>query len=446
MTAPSIAGRLSALRLQPLAAGLAATIAAASGDGAAQPAGIDQAATIVVVQNCNDSGPGSLRAAYANAVDNETINLTQLTCSRITLGSALVDPVAAASVTLMGPDRDLLTIDGAGLYRVLVHSGNGALHVDHLTIANGHHGGTRGGCIYSAGGVEATGTTVSACVVDTTGPYALGGAIFAQGVVSLFDSTVADSSAIAPGLTDSRGGGIYSSGIVMSRSTVSGNKAAKGGGAHLTGLVDIEYSTFSGNRASYYGGALIVPGTADRHMIRNSTISGNQADNGGGAIYADSVAVYNSTITKNVTLLRFASGAGLLVGDSILQSTIVANNTSDNGLLEDDVLTTDIISGSSNLIMAAQGPVPADTITTDPKLGPLQDNGGATRTHALLPGSPAVDNGNNYAGLARDQRGAPFSRVDGAGSDIGAFESGDTIHRSNFEPVEIQRFSASGSP
>jgi len=138
MTAPSIAGRLSALRMRPLAACLAATIAASPGDGAAQLAGIDQAATIVVVQNCNDSGPGSLRAAYANAVDNETIDLTQLTCSRITLGSALVDPVAAASVTLMGPDRDLLTIDGAGLYRVLVHSGNGALHVDHFATVPCH--------------------------------------------------------------------------------------------------------------------------------------------------------------------------------------------------------------------------------------------------------------------------------------------------------------------
>jgi len=127
MTAPSRAGALSALRMRPLAACLAATIAAAvPGRGAAQPA-IEQAATTVIVQNCNDSGPGSLRAAYANAVDNETIDLTQLVCSRITLGSALVDPVAAANVTLRGPGKDLLAIDGDALYQVIVHRGNGGL-------------------------------------------------------------------------------------------------------------------------------------------------------------------------------------------------------------------------------------------------------------------------------------------------------------------------------
>jgi predicted outer membrane repeat protein len=445
MPATPRAGRLAALHMRPLAACLAAAIAAASSsDGAAHPVGIEQAATTVVVQNCSDSGAGSLRAAYANAVDNETIDLTQLVCSRITLGSALVDPIAAANVTLKGPGRDMLTLDGAGLYRVLVHRGTGALHVDYMTIANGHYRGARGGCIYSAGGVEATATTVSACVLDSTAEDAIGGAIYAKAVVSLYDSTISGSSATGSTPLGSRGGGVYSSGLVMSRSTVSGNTAAKGGGAHLTGLVDIQYSTFSGNHATYYGGALIVPGSNDRHMFRNSTISGNQADAIGGAIYADSVAIYNSTITKNVTLSRIAQGAGLFVGTSILQSSIVANNTSGNGLFEDDVVASEPVSGSNNLIMAAQASVPPGTITIDPKLGPLQDNGGATRTHALLPGSPAVNNGNNFAALARDQRGAPFSRIDGASADIGAFESGDTILRANFEPVEVQRFGAAG--
>ena len=440
MPAPLHANRLLSPRQRPLAALVAALASAAPGPGIAHVAGSDQSESIVFVQNCNDSGAGSLRAAYANAVDNETIDLTQLVCSHITLGSALVDPIAAANVTLKGPGRDLLTIDGAGLYRVLVHRGAGALHVDYLTIANGHYGGARGGCIYSAGGVEATATMVSACVLDTTVAEALGGAIYAKAVVSLYDSTVSDSSATGSAPLDSRGGGIYSSGLVMSRSTVSGNTAAKGGGALVTGMLDIQYSTFSGNHATYYGGAFIVPGSNDRHMIRNSTISGNQADAIGGAIYADSVAVYNSTITKNVTLSRIAHGAGLFVGNAILQSSIVANNTSDNGLFEDDVVASGTVSGSSNLIMAALGAIPVGTITTDPKLGPLQNNGGATRTHALLAGSPAVDNGNNFAGLARDQRGVPFSRVDGASADIGAYESGDTILRADFEPAELERF------
>jgi hypothetical protein len=53
-------------------------------------------------------------------------------------------------------------------------------------------------------------------------------------------------------------------------------------------------------------------------------------------------------------------------------------------------------------------------------LGPLQDNGGPTWTHALLPGSPAIDRGEAGQCPATDQRGV--SRPQGAGCDLGAFE------------------------
>jgi hypothetical protein len=58
----------------------------------------------------------------------------------------------------------------------------------------------------------------------------------------------------------------------------------------------------------------------------------------------------------------------------------------------------------------------------DPLLGPLANNGGPTKTHALLPGSPAINHGANPAGLTFDQRGSPFLRAFGGGVDIGAFE------------------------
>jgi predicted outer membrane repeat protein len=425
--------RLRSLRRHPIAACLAAAVAAGvPGLGVAQFADVGQVAASTVVQNCNDSGPGSLRAAYANAVDNETIDLTQLACSHITLGSALTDPVAAATVTLQGPGRDLLTIDGDGLYRVLVHRGSGYLHIDQLKIVNGHYSGAHGGCVYSAGGVEASGSTFSACVLDTAEPAATGGAIYAKGVVGLFDSTVSDSSANAPGDYNSRGGGIYSKAIVMARSTVSGNSAAKGGGIHASALVDIQDSTISGNYA-FYGGALISAGSSSAHKIRNSTISGNRAKLFGGAIYADAVSIYNCTIVNNTTALSGAVGAGVFGGVAILQSSIVANNTSGNGLTENDLVPAGVFAGSNNLIMASTGPVPADTITVDPKLGPLQDNGGPTSTHALLPGSVAIGTGNNLLELDGDQRGAPFGRVDGASADIGAFEFADTVFGAGFE-------------
>jgi len=75
--------------------------------------------------------------------------------------------------------------------------------------------------------------------------------------------------------------------------------------------------------------------------------------------------------------------------------------------------------------------VPADTISLDPKLGPLQANGGPTLTLALLPGSPAIDMGGNPANLMLDQRGVP--RVENGRADIGAVES-DGLFRDGFDP------------
>jgi hypothetical protein len=66
----------------------------------------------------------------------------------------------------------------------------------------------------------------------------------------------------------------------------------------------------------------------------------------------------------------------------------------------------------------------------DAKLGALSDNGGPTQTHALLPGSPAIDHGDNAGCPDRDQRG--YARpADGDGDttavcDIGAFEYGSS--------------------
>ena len=80
------------------------------------------------------------------------------------------------------------------------------------------------------------------------------------------------------------------------------------------------------------------------------------------------------------------------------------------------------------------------TINGCPRLAPLTNNGGSTRTLALLPGSPAIDAGYDPFSLGTDQRGAGFDRVVGANADIGAYEwsslSGDVINKSDFESCE----------
>ena len=91
--------------------------------------------------------------------------------------------------------------------------------------------------------------------------------------------------------------------------------------------------------------------------------------------------------------------------------------------------------GTDNLVIASNVPSPPGviTVTSDPKLGPLQFNGGWTRTHALLPGSPALGMGNDTGSLTHDQRGVGYPRTSGpnATTDIGAVQF-DTIFAHGF--------------
>ena len=151
--------------------------------------------------------------------------------------------------------------------------------------------------------------------------------------------------------------------------------------------------------------------------------------NGGAA------AIRNSTITFNSATV---GGGGLDVGTSSLelQSTILALNVSLSGTPDLDA-SQGMVVGANNLVMTSNGNVAAGVIafTSDPKLGPLQNNGGATKTHALLPGSPVIGSGNNYAGAWFDQRGRGYPRASGASysTDIGAFQF-DSIFYEDLEP------------
>ena len=160
--------------------------------------------------------------------------------------------------------------------------------------------------------------------------------------------------------------------------------------------------------------------------ISNSTISENLAIlNGGGiANTFGSVALANSTVAFNTANGR---GGGIYFGYADhalgLQSTIVSGNQA-AGSVEDIWSPGLVVSGANNLVQNVGDGIglPSDTLTADPLLQALADNGGPTYTHALGAGSPAIDAGNNAAGLDFDQRGTGFARVSGAAADIGAFE------------------------
>lgn len=410
------------------------------------------------VTNCNNSGSGSLRAAAAVALSGDTIDLSRLSCTRITLASEVLLP--QSDIRLLGRDRLALTLHGNRVTRVLHHTGSGTLSVERLSVSYGVVAGERvsGGCIESAGNVTLRQSRAHHCLADAnTGavPVALGGAIHATGFVLLDRSSVFENQARA--IAEADGGGIDSggrttllhsqvynnsadlgggvlaeSGFRMVYSILQGNLASEeGGGAYAQGDVEVTKSTVSGNQSNDSGGGIAFhQGSVINAMavIADSTISGNTADRVSAlAFVSTGGSIYNSTITANHETTTDTCWGAVYSSGLRMESTVVSANTCDAADgprdLGDLPSQPAVVTGSHNLVGSSSLSMPADTLFSDtPGLGPLASNGGPTRTHAVLSGSLLIDRGNNVLNRIYDQRGAPFARVRGPAADIGAFE------------------------
>jgi CSLREA domain-containing protein len=185
-------------------------------------------------------------------------------------------------------------------------------------------------------------------------------------------------------------------------------------------LVNTEISD---NSTDGSGGGLYYWGLNGQTItLKNVTVSNNEASESGGGIMSDSgpssnMIINNVTITGNTAV----SGGGIYNNsNTTLSNSILAFNSSDN-CAGDNAVTSNgynIDSGTSCNFSNA-----GDMVGKDPQLGPLQDNGGETYTHALLPGSPAIDKGSPGPGSTcetTDQRG--IIRPQGSECDIGAYE------------------------
>jgi hypothetical protein len=336
-----------------------------------------------------------------------------------------------------------------------------------------------GGAMVALNSISLDSSTVTACTVTGT-TSAGGGALFAKNTVSLFFSALIGNRATAMGSTGTPtavGGGAYGQhGLYLSRSLVSGNiaRAANGsagaGGAAGVTYLTAKYSTITGNQAigkgttTYLGkGGGLYGGTlSSGALIQNSTIDHNQADEVAGVVLAGSGAanIINSTISGNTATLASGGidvsmnlnlsnstiafnnggpgGAGGLYANSgfaiDLESSVIADNSPSGSAGGADLAGVGTVTGAHNLIKISSVPVPAGTLTADPKLGPLACNGGSTRTHASLPGSPAIDAGSASSTLNVDQRGRGFTRTIGIAPDIGAYESDpDRIFTDGFD-------------
>ncbi|MCC7473758.1 MAG: hypothetical protein IT425_00055 [Pirellulales bacterium] len=226
---------------------------------------------------------------------------------------------------------------------------------------------------------------------------------------------------------DGRGGAIYNLGTVeIVASTLSGNFAIGGNAAA------------GGTGGSASGGAIYNDQATV--VITNSTISGNGAQSGSGAVvpsnFGGGIYSFNGSLTvRNSSLTNQSASAARCIcvvaanGTATLdlRSSIVGQWGDGSSALELSISPDTggqlVVSGGNNLIRRQNDFEQLLTLSTDdPLLGPLAANGGPTKTHALLEGSPAINVGDNSLNLSADQRGGSFARVVGPAADIGSYE------------------------
>ncbi|MFH1178078.1 MAG: right-handed parallel beta-helix repeat-containing protein, partial [Acidobacteriota bacterium] len=326
------------------------------------------------VANTNDSGSGSLRQAILDA--NTAAGADTITFNAGVTGTVLLTTGQLAisdSLDIQGPGADALSVSGNDASRVFnVYSGPALIEVgiSGLTIQDG-------------------------------------AADYGAGVRCRLENLTLDGVVVKGCAASVEGGGLYAEGgdLTIRESEISGNTSAgSGGGAYLwRPNATIESCTISANSAGQYGGGLSVQ-SYDTTVMAHCTVADNSAASGGG------IAVWGS----------------YGFGGARLEHTIVAANSA--------ATDNDITTGYSDLDVAfsliedagaaAVNDLGGNIFAQDPQLGPLQDNGGRTRTMAIGATSPAFNAGDAafVPPPATDQRGGGFARVANGRIDIGAFE------------------------
>jgi predicted outer membrane repeat protein len=390
-----------------------------------------QGATLTVVTTA-DGGAGSLRQAIIDATANAEANTVTFDIPTsdpgfnapenkftITLASPLPD-VPLAPLTLDNSQARGVAIKGNNTFRIFLLVSSAVVVMNNLTISNGSSYFPDRGQLADGGA-----------------PVGGGGGIYMSdsSTLTLNNCTVSDNS------VSESGGGVYMSNsatLNLNSTTLSGNYATNGGGIYMndSGTLNINASTASSNIAAGGNGGAIFNGTSGTINATSNTFDGNFAGNAGGAIYnTATLTATSNTVSSNTA----GSGGGIYNNfTATLNNNIVALNNAEDGA---DLLGRGDLglpfTGTYNLIGNADGSEGVSSGTNhggslaapiDPRLGPLQNNGGPTLTRALLADSPAIDMGNSPS-IILDQRGwsRPIDNMlvpnQGNGADAGAFES-----------------------
>ncbi len=379
--------------------------------------------------------PGSNTIGFTHTGGTTTLILGELTVTD--------------SVTINGNNN--VTVSGNNASRMFNFTGGNSV-LSGLTIRDGRNqvllgNFNNGGGIYNSATLYVYGcslinnhvlgaNTLSPSAAD--GGAGQGGGIYNSGTLFLDTSSFVQSNEASGG---NGGNGNFSHGGVPS-----GSGGAGRGGAvfnDASGSLSITNCTFNGNVALGGNGGSGGP------------FGGNGGNGDGGAIYnLGAMMIKSATIdgntgasgtpgsgTVNGTFGTACGGLFVAGGTATVANTISAENPGTNGGGGD--ANGVFVSSGYNLIgngdfstgfNASGDQVGTTAAPINPHLGPLQNNGGLTDTMALLPNSPAIDQGKSFDVVA-DQRGheRPFDAANisnasgGDGGDIGAFELGGTL-------------------
>lgn len=363
------------------------------------------------------NGGGIYNSNYPYTLENSIVSNNTATNG----GGIYEEESLSFSLNNLTVSGNTATGNGGGMWTTGNYSGRPVF--SNLNVSNNSAGGDGGGIFSSY-----LGLALDLCTISGNSAADDGGGIYQE---NFGDPNQLDRSTVSGNTAGGDGGGVFVNSIFQaSNSTVSGNTAGGNGGG-LAGDVSFSpmmllSSTVSGNTATGKGGGIFSLYSA---VLLNTTVSGNAAQTDGGGMF---LAGYQSSVSDSTFSGNSAARGGGIFSDFAdpnnglgLQNTIIANSAAGG----DCFRQSGTVDAYYNLIEDVLGCINGANfynLTGDPNLGPLANNGGATQTHTLLPGSIAIDAG--YSTNTTDQRSL-MRPVDltgypntSNGADIGAFE------------------------
>jgi CSLREA domain-containing protein len=413
-----------------------------------------QAATISVTTPRDQFGTGAkcslreaIQAANTNAAFGGCAAGSGADAISVRGGVRYIRALTAIDDTNAGGDYDITspititvrgtgtaTIDAGGIDRAIQILPGGSLTASRLVITNGYPiaGTQEGGGILDQGKLFLSNSKIVANIVPGNTCSCGGGIAVDMAKATLYRVRLSKNTAA------NIGGGILftGGGLLVRQSTIVGNTAdVSGGGIEVdshsaSDTMTVNGSTISGNNttsssSSNFGGGAIEIESYNGASLKatNVTIADNTsaAEGGGVFSYTGNIELNAATITGNTAEANtVGAGGGGIAGNGVVTSnSIVAGNTDQNRATTDDCFITEG-GPDHNLVGVGTGcfQTAPNIKTTNPKLGPLANNGGPTKTIALLAGSPAIGHADTKTAPSYDQRGVKRD----AHPDIGAYE------------------------